>query len=100
RKECEMGVSAVQVHHPGINSLRDVTFEMLDMVKMKMPLQVWEKCRYVLEENERLLKGCKMLESGDLRGFGKMMYGSHEGLSIKYEVSCPELDFLVNYTMD
>ena len=46
------------------------------------------------------LEGCELLEKGDIRGFGKQMYGSHEGLSHLYEVSCPELDFLVSFTRD
>src|SRR5690554_2081601 len=41
-----------------------------------------------------------MLETGDLEGFGTLMYGSHDGLSSKYEVSCPELDFLVDFTRE
>jgi len=100
RRECEMGVSAVQGHYSGIASLRDVTFEMLDSVISELPLKVWKRCTYVLEENERLLKGCQMLETGDLEGFGTLMYGSHDGLSSKYEVSCPELDFLVDFTRE
>jgi len=98
RRECGMGLTAVQGHYSGIESLRDVSFEMLDAVKSEIPPKVWDRCTYVLEENERLLKGCEMLERGDLAGFGKMMYGSHDGLSQKYEVSCAELDFLVEFT--
>ena len=50
----------------------------------------------MLEENERLLIACHHLESGDMQAFGKKMYESHDGLSKKYEVSCKELDFLVD----
>lgn len=98
RSECEIGLAAVQNLYSGIKSLRDVTFEMLDAVKPEVPPVVYDRCTYVLEENDRLLKGCKMLESGNLKDFGELMYGSHDGLSKKYEVSCPELDFLVDFT--
>lgn len=98
RRECEMGVAAVKNYFTGINSLRDVSFEMLDTVKVELPSAVYDRCSYVLEENERLLMGCRLLESGDVVGFGKLMYGSHDGLSKKYEVSCAELDFLVEFT--
>lgn len=100
RRECELGVTAVQNLYSGINSLRDVTFEMLDTVRVEVPPTVYERCCYVLEENERLLTGSRCLERGDLEGFGKLMYGSHDGLSKKYEVSCKELDFLVDFTRD
>ena len=98
RKECEEGVMMAQKHYPEINSLRDLTIMMLEQIKDELPPKVWERCSYVLEENERLLEGCRMLESGNLEGFGELMYGSHAGLSEKYEVSCPELDFLVDFT--
>src|SRR5690606_23094864 len=98
RRECELGVTAVQNLYSGINSLRDVTFEMLDTVRVEVPPTVYERCCFVLEENERLLTGSGRLEEGDLEGFGMLMYGSHDGLSRKYEVSCAELDFLVDFT--
>jgi galactokinase len=49
----------------------------------------------VVEENGRLLKACDLLDQNDLQGFGELMYATHEGLSVDYEVSCEELDFLV-----
>lgn len=100
RLECEQGVAKVQEKHPGVKSLRDVTLPMLEEVENELDPIIYKRCRYVIEENERLLSGCKLLEQGDIRGFGEKMYGSHEGLSVQYEVSCPELDFLVDYTKD
>ena len=98
RSECEIGLRAVQNRYSGIMSLRDVTFEMLDSVRLEVAQTVYDRCCYVLEENERLLLGSERLQKGDLEGFGKLMYGSHEGLSQKYQVSCAELDFLVDFT--
>jgi galactokinase len=49
-----------------------------------------------VQENQRLLDGVTALEAGDVAAFGQLMYGSHEGLSHWYEVSCPELDILVD----
>jgi galactokinase len=100
RQECEQGVAVVQQVYPEVKSLRDVTLEMLDEVKTKLSPTVYKRCAYVIEENERLLTGCALLEAGDIAGFGEKMYGSHAGLSQKYEVSCPELDFLVEFTKD
>lgn len=100
RLECELGVKSMMKYGEKVINLRDVSFEMLEKVKHEVPSKVYARCLYVLEENNRLLKGCKLLESGDLAGFGELMYGSHEGLSKLYEVSCPELDFLVGFTLD
>ena len=51
-------------------------------------------------ENARTLKAAELIQSGDIKGFGKLMYQTHEGLSKNYEVSCSELDFLVELSKD
>ena len=63
--------------------------------KDELPGKVYKRCTYIVEENLRLQNACEFLEKGDLKGFGLKMYGSHEGLRDKFEVSCPELDQLV-----
>lgn len=100
RKECEVGVKIVQGKYPEVISLRDVSLPMLHAVKEQLDPVVWKRCSYVIEENERLLSACELLEKGDITGFGKKMYASHDGLSGKYEVSCRELDFLVDFTRE
>ena len=55
------------------------------------------RCGYVVEENTRLLEGCEDLKKGNLEALGKKMFRTHEGLSKEYEVSCKELDYLVDY---
>ena len=55
---------------------------------------------YVIEENLRVSSFVKMLRSNDLVGCGQLLYQSHKGLSKQYEVSCVELDFLVQWTYD
>lgn len=99
RMECEIGVQSIKKYQEQVLSLRDISYEMLQNVRHEIPSKVYQRCLYVLEENNRLLKACQMLESGDLEGFGSLMYKSHEGLSKQYEVSCPELDFLVDFTL-
>jgi galactokinase len=100
RKECETGVAVVKSRYPEVESLRDINLQMLEEMQGQLDPVVYKRCSYIIEENERLLRGCELLEKGDIAGFGAKMYGSHEGLSAKYEVSCPELDFLVAYTKD
>ena len=96
RAECAAGVAVLQRFYPDIKNLRDVTMPMLDEhLKQAEPL-LYRRCSYVVQENERLLAGFVELEAGDLAAFGQRMYGSHQGLSQQYEVSCPELDLLVD----
>ena len=64
-------------------------------VEPKDPL-IFKRCKYVVEEKERLLTGCEDLKKGDISSLGKKMFSTHDGLSQEYEVSCKELDFLVD----
>lgn len=96
RAECEAGVRFLQVFYPTIKSLRDVTMPMLDQHLRDTEPLIYRRCAYVVQENQRLLDGVAALEKNDIAAFGQLMYGSHEGLSKQYEVSCPELDILVN----
>lgn len=94
RKECERGVLLINTHHKEIKSLRDATPDMLNRYVAAEPT-VYKRCKYIIEENERLQAACIDLEQGNLQAFGKKMFATHYGLSKLYEVSCPELDFLV-----
>ncbi|MDR5590689.1 galactokinase [Christiangramia sp. SM2212] len=100
RAECEAAVEIIQKELPEIRSVRDLNFEILDQFKDKLKAKMYERCLYVLKENERVLKAAETLKSGSLKEFGELMYGSHEGLQHNYEVSCKELDFLVDYSRD
>ncbi|MCS7004649.1 MAG: galactokinase [Cytophagales bacterium] len=95
RYECEQGVLLLQKHYPFIQSLRDVSIEILEKHKEELSTNVFKRCLYVVKENMRVLQACQALEKGDLKSFGQLMYASHEGLSKDYQVSCKELDFLV-----
>jgi galactokinase len=95
RTECERGVSILRQHYPDVKSLRDATMTMLENNKYEFPESVFNRCAYVIEENERVLEASRDLEKGDLQAFGRKMYATHKGLSEQYEVSCEELDFLV-----
>lgn len=97
RQECEEGVRLVQQYHPEVKSLRDATVEMLDKHVLPKDEVVYKRCLYVVQEIQRLLDACVDLENGNLEAFGQKMYETHEGLSKQYEVSCKELDFLVDF---
>jgi galactokinase len=95
RQQCEAGVALVRAHHPGVKSLRDVSLAMLDEFVAPVDALVNRRCRFVVEENARLLAATEDLQKGDMAAFGQKMFATHEGLSHQYEVSCPEADFLV-----
>lgn len=99
RLECEEGVRMVKQHFPEVQSLRDCQSSMLSAID-SMHEKIHDRCEYVIEENDRVLGGMEDLIMGRLEAFGKKMYLSHQGLSEKYQVSCPELDILVSLTSD
>jgi galactokinase len=100
REECGEGVAIIKKRCPEVSSLRDVSIDMLEKCKSLMNSTIYRRCKYVVEENDRVLKACKELEKGDLKAFGAFMNQTHVGLSRDYEVSCKELDFLITLVKD
>ena len=95
RSQCEQGVAWVSEFVAGVTSLRDVNRVMLEQYVKPKSLEVFQKCNFVVEEIERVVKSADQLANGDLAALGNLMFQTHEGLSKDYEVSCAELDFLV-----
>ncbi len=95
RSECSSGVKRIRKDFSNINSLRDISIELLQQYENKFDKIIYKRCKYVIEENSRLQEACKSLTCHDLKSFGYFMYRTHEGLRSEYEVSCPELDYLV-----
>jgi len=100
RKQCEQGVTTLQEFKPDIVNLRDVTLDLLHAHRTDMDPLVFKRCKYVVEENQRVLQACEDLQNNDLESFGQRMYASHKGLRDEYEVSCKELDILVDAVRD
>ncbi len=100
REQCEQGVSIIQKSHPQVKKLRDVTIEMLEEYVDQMNDVVYKRCKFVIEENRRVLDACVDLEKDNIEAFGEKMYRSHEGLQHEFEVSCKELDVLVDIAKD
>src|ERR1051325_10117242 len=95
REQCEAGVKHLAQFYPNIRALRDVTIEQLEEHRAELPEVIYRRCRHVITENARVLAAGDALERGDLREFGKLMAASHESLRDDYEVSCDELDLMV-----
>ena len=96
REQCRQGVAFLQRHFPEVRSLRDASLAQLESVEGMMPEVLFRRCRYVLEENTRVLEAAGALEQLRMEELGRLLSASHEGLRRGYEVSCPELDFLVD----
>lgn len=97
RRECEIAVWWIKEHMSSVNSLRDVSEEMLNQYVMPRNPLIDKRSRFIVQEIERLQTGCADLQRGDLKSLGRKMFDTHEGLSNLYAVSCRELDWLVDY---
>ncbi len=95
RESCELTVSILQQFDPEIQSLRDVSLPFLNEHKDLLTPIDFKRAQYVLEENNRVINLCEDLKNNDLSSLEYLLYASHEGLRDQYQVSCPELDFLV-----
>ncbi len=96
RAECENGVEILKKQIPAITSLRDVAITDFKKYEEKLPENTQKRCRYVIEENERVQNAVHALTSGDIETFGRLMNASHIGLRDAYEVSCDELNLLTD----
>lgn len=95
RAECEEGVRALRMVVPEIHALRDVTISQLENRGSSLNPTVYSRCRHVVTENNRTLQAMRALYSGDLKAFGRLMRDSHRSLRDDYEVSCKELNLMV-----
>ena len=94
RQECETGLAVLRQQF-SITSFREATLAMLDTVADSISDKVYNRCKYVIEEIDRMEAACNHLLAGEIGAFGTRMYETHMGLSELYEVSCPELDCIV-----
>jgi galactokinase len=114
RLECEEGIKRIQNKYPSVQTLRDVSkqqveeclapYKNLDATladkNNTISNKVYHRCKYVVDEIARVQLAVKDLLAGKMHAFGQKMFDTHEGLSKLYEVSCPELDILVNAVKD
>lgn len=95
RKQCEEGLSILK-EKLNIHSFRDISdASHIASFKDWMSENVYKRCLYVIEEIQRTQQAALLLKENDLIEFGKKMFETHNGLSKLYDVSCAELDFLV-----
>src|SRR5262249_50435285 len=95
RADCEAGTAYFAQRLEGIKALRDVSLTQLDAAKRGISEQVFRRCRHVISENERTRSAARALEHMNLPEIGRLMLASHCSLRDDYNVSCHELDVLV-----
>lgn len=96
RLQCEEGIETIKKNYPKITSFRDCTENQVMSLKDKMTKDVYKRSLFVVKEIKRVILACEALDKGDILTLGKLMFETHEGLSEDYEVSCDELDMIVD----
>ena len=100
REQCEQGVRFFAKIKPEIRALRDVSIELLNAHANDLPAVVFNRCAHVIHENQRTLAMARALQQGDLDRVRDLMRKSHRSLRDLYEVSCQELDIMVECAQD
>jgi len=95
KDECIEGLEVLKQKYEGLNSLRDVSLNQLLSQKHNLPEKIFQRCLFVIQENDRVIKAKSYIIEKNWINFGQLLFDSHHGLQHLYDVSCPELDFLV-----
>lgn len=96
RSQCEAGLNRIKQFLPNVNTFRNVTESHLIEYILPFDKEIFTRCLYVIKEIQRLNDACQHLANGNLQALGQLLYATHDGLSLEYEVSCFELDFLID----
>jgi galactokinase len=99
-KECAAAVEGISPHFPVVKSLRDVSPEQFESVADRLPALIARRARHVVTETARVGRFVAASQQGNLDGMGRLMVESHRSLQHDYEVSCAELDFLVDRALE
>lgn len=97
--ECESVIEKLNNLGHSFRTLRDVSLGQLELNRTKLERNEYRRAKYIIEESLRVVKACDAIQENNLKKAGELMYKSHDGLQFEYQVSCKELDFLVDATM-
>ena len=98
-KECEMATARLAELLPAVRSLRDVSREQLDSCRRSLDETTYLRSRHVISENDRVRSALQAIHNDDQVTLGKIISASHASLKTDFEVSCDELDALVDIAM-
>jgi len=100
RTQCAQAVTTLKQFLPNIETLRDVTSQQLQQYQSHLPRTIRKRAEHVIEENARTLQAAQALKNNELNTFGLLMKQSHNSLQRKYDVSCTELDALIDIVVE
>ena len=96
--ECQIAESILNSYFNDSRRLANYKLDELNEIKDKLNTTVYNRANFVIAENERTITSSRLIKQSNFKGFGKLMYKSHHGLRNLYEVSCSELDYIVDFT--
>ena len=96
RNEVEKGLAQLKAHYPEVKTFRDLSEAQVEAHKEELGDVIYRRCLFVVREIQRVLDAVTALEANDFAKLGDLMFKTHNGLSKNYEVSCEEIDFLVD----
>ncbi|MFT6856595.1 MAG: galactokinase [Cyclobacteriaceae bacterium] len=97
RIQCEEGVTALRKAYIGVESLRDVTLQQLKEQQNNLTEVVFNRCKYIIEENMRVLSMTKAMENEQFDQVGDLLKTAHHAMQFEYEITCPEIDFIADF---
>lgn len=100
RQEVEQGLAILKAAYPEVKTFRDCSEEQVKAQREKLGETIYKRCLFVVQEIQRVLDAVDALEASDFTALGAHMFATHDGLSKQYEVSCDEIDFLVDEVRD
>ena len=96
RADCETAANILSQIYPGVRSLRDISMEQLNAARASLDWRVFRRAQHVVAECARVSAAMRLLRDGDVRGFGRLLFDSHESSRLNFENSTPELDTLID----
>ncbi len=95
RLDCESAAEKLSQIYPNTSTLRDISVEQLESAKHALTEREYRRAAHVVGECDRVIRGVRMVEEGDVKGFGALLWESHESSRVNFENSTVELDYLV-----
>ena len=96
RRQCEAGVRVLQQRQPEISSLRDVSIDVFERYQQDLPPAVAQRCRFIIEENSRVLELKDALPHGDRQKLHHLLHASYVGARDLYEIAVPPMEAMLN----